>query len=161
MHTREFERKNRKCVLSNPVLTHHETAAFQVLLNVDPTNWNLKFKHYSVQEGTTLRFYTGEGFRAHLYNQNAFGAGVDTENWVDFGAGLLSLLTVQLPSPPWAGTRSPWAAQSLLQHCSDTLGWSGSAQPSWIKAQEMGIWPGTWAREISTLTFGYWQLFLE
>lgn len=60
----------------------------------------------------------------------------------------------------------PWPGCSeVVQHCLDTLGMSGTAQPSWIKAQGMGISPGTkncsemqergiWAREISTLTFG-------
>lgn len=58
-----------------------------------------------------MDFYTCEGFTAPLYNQNAFGTGVDTENWLNFGAGLVSSLLSN--SHPWAGTHSH--AQAALR----------------------------------------------
>lgn len=50
-----------------------------------------------------------------------------------------------------------WGCSALLGHFGkfrfQNLN-QGFAQPSWTKAEELRIWPGTWAGEISTLTFG-------
>lgn len=71
------------------------------------------------RKGEMLGFCTGEGFTAHLCNPNALGAGVDKENWLNFGVGLLSFLTISFPSLgrdtfPWAGSSEVVAA--LLGH---------------------------------------------
>lgn len=98
---------------------------------MEPTNQNLKSKHYRVQERATLGFYTGEGFTAPLYNPKASGAGGDSENWLNFGAGLLSFVTTQFPS---LGRDSSALLGHLgnVRNCPTKLNKStGDGNPSW------------------------------
>lgn len=71
-----------------------------------------------MQERGELGFHIEGGFTAHLYSQKAFGAGADTENWLNFGAGLLSPLnsTSQFPSLGREDFPVPTGCSALLGH---------------------------------------------